>query len=307
MSSLFKLPNLNPNGLSPQGYVVGVFQPSIMDYLVFKITCSPPFDEILIAELADVGFESFLETESGIEAYVAEDLFDKDTCEEVFQKYSDAMSYVQESIQRVNWNEEWEKNYAPISIGQDVYVRASFHAPRDDVKYQIVINPKMSFGTGHHATTYLMMRLLLEQDIAGKRVLDVGSGTGILAILAAKMEAGFIQAFDIDDWCVENGNENFLTNGFSLQMEKGTIGELNPKGTFDVILANINKNVLMDEMKHYSSLLKPSGKLLISGFYQSDVPDLVKLAESLGLLRVKTDEKDKWSAMVLTKQGKMTK
>ncbi|WP_114748639.1 50S ribosomal protein L11 methyltransferase [Pleomorphovibrio marinus] len=279
-----------------------------MDYLVFRITCAPPFDEILIAELAAVGFESFMETDNGIEAYVGEPHFDKEACEEVFQKYSDAdIMYVQDVVHKVNWNEEWEKNYDPILIGQDVYVRASFHAPKDDVRYQIVINPKMSFGTGHHATTYLMMRLLLEQDLSGKKVLDVGSGTGILAILVAKMGANFIQAFDIDEWCVENGNENFAINDLLLKMEKGTILDVGPKGPFDVILANINMNVLMEEMSHYVGILNPGGKLIISGFYRENTSGLVHLAEKLGLAKEKEAEREQWVVIQFQKPMQVIK
>src|SRR5690606_8271147 len=150
---------------------------------------------------------------------------------------------------------EWEKHYDPIEVGEDVYVRASFHAPKVGVTHEIVINPKMSFGTGHHATTYLMLTHQLNINHEGKRVIDIGSGTGILAIMAQKLRAKEIEALDIDEWCVENGNENFALNGLpATKMGLGTVRQVAPHGKFDIVLANINKNVLLDEMEVYSYL-----------------------------------------------------
>ena len=223
-----------------------------MQYLEFKISCKESFREILIAELAEVGYDSFLETDEGFDAYIQEDLFDRNTYQQVIDQYRDAASLqVTEAIMpKVNWNEEWEKNYDPIEVGDQVYVRASFHEHRPEFEYEILINPKMSFGTGHHATTYLMLSHQLTIDHSGKRVLDIGSGTGILAIMAHQLGAGHIEAFDIDEWCVENGNENFSLNGIQdIQMDLGTIREVSPKGPYDLVLANINKNVLLDEME----------------------------------------------------------
>jgi ribosomal protein L11 methyltransferase len=273
-----------------------------MDYLVFTITCSPPYDEILIAELANIGFESFMETATGIEAYVMEGEFDQESFQEVWQKYKAfGISYDKGYVKKVNWNEEWEKNYSPIAVEGQVYVRASFHPPKGGVKHEIVINPKMSFGTGHHATTYLMMQLLLGQEVKDKSVLDLGSGTGILAILAAKMGAAHVQALDIDEWCVENGNENFLENKVAVVMEKGSVREVKPEGPFDLILANINKNVLLNELSQYAGILNPGGKLLISGFYQQDASDLTLLAEKLGLAKEKEYQKEQWVAVQFQK------
>src|SRR5690606_15596074 len=159
-----------------------------MEYLEFKIRCNEEYKEILIAELAEAGFDSFLETESGIEAYILEDLFDKELYAEVINRYNEVAGVTVEQgrMPKVNWNEEWEKHYDPIEVGEDVYVRASFHAPKVGVTHEIVINPKMSFGTGHHATTYLMLTHQLNINHEGKRVIDIGSGTGILAIMAQK-------------------------------------------------------------------------------------------------------------------------
>ncbi|KEO72090.1 50S ribosomal protein L11 methyltransferase [Anditalea andensis] len=276
-----------------------------MEYLEFKISCKEEFIEILIAELAEVGFDSFLEKEDGLEAYIQEDQFDRVAFQEVLDKYiSMANISVEEGrMEKVNWNTEWEKNYDPIAVGEEVYVRASFHAPKEGVKHEIVINPKMSFGTGHHATTYLMLTHLLNLPHHGKRVIDIGAGTGILAILSHKLGAATVEAFDIDDWCVDNGNENFELNGMShVKMGLGTVREVNPQGQFDIVIANINKNVLLDEMEVYETLVKPGGYLLLSGFYDHDVIDIEASTASFGLSKIDQMVKDKWCAVVFKKK-----
>jgi len=276
-----------------------------MEYLEFKVSCKPEFTEILIAELAEVGFDSFMENEAGFEAYIEEDSFQRESFDEVIAQYQDAasISVAEGRMEKVNWNTEWEKNYDPIEVGEEVYVRASFHAPKEGVKHEIVINPKMSFGTGHHATTYLMLTHLLNLDHQGKRVIDIGAGTGILAIMSHKLGAAEVEAFDIDDWCVENGNENFELNGMShVKMGLGTVREVNPQGQFDIVIANINKNVLLDEMEVYSSLVKDGGYLLLSGFYDHDIPDIEDSATSFGLSKTDQKVKDKWSAVVFQKK-----
>ncbi len=274
-----------------------------MDYLEFKITCLEEFREILIAELAEIGFDSFMETEEGLDAYAPQNEFDREAFNEIVEKYSlPAQISMHESIMpKVNWNEEWEKNYDPIAVEDLVFVRASFHEPVEGFKYEIVINPKMSFGTGHHATTFQMLKHQGEIDHQGKRVLDVGSGTGILAIMAHLLEAREVEAFDIDEWCVENGNENFDLNGLTTRMDIGTIREVNPQGIYDIILANINKNVLLDEMEIYASLMPSEGYLLLSGFYTEDIDDLMEVAQPLGLKLLKSNSKDNWAALILQK------
>lgn len=274
-----------------------------MDYLEFKITCLEEFREILIAELAEIGFDSFLETETGIDAYAPESDFDREAFGQLIESYREAaeISLTEGKMPKVNWNEEWEKNYDPIAVDDLVYVRASFHEPQPNFKHEIVINPKMSFGTGHHATTFQMLRHQGQLDHQGKRVLDVGSGTGILAIMAHLLGASLVEAFDIDDWCVDNGNENFDLNGLSTRMGLGTIRQVNPKGPFDIVLANINKNVLLDEMEIYSKLLVSEGYLLLSGFYTQDIEDLVQAAQPLGLTLIQSSEKDNWAALILQK------
>lgn len=274
-----------------------------MEYLEFKIKCLEEFREILIAELSEIGFDSFLETEDGIDAYIPEDGFERYAFDDLIERYRDAaqIQLSEGKMPKVNWNEEWEKNYDPIAVGDLVYVRASFHPSQTGYQHEIVINPKMSFGTGHHATTFQMLRHQGELDHKGKRVLDVGSGTGILAIMAHLLGASEVQAFDIDDWCVDNGNENFDLNGMQTRMGLGTIRQVNPQGPFDIVLANINKNVLLDEMEIYASLLKPEGFLLLSGFYAEDVEDLVSLGKKLGLNWIKTSTRENWAALILQK------
>lgn len=274
-----------------------------MEYLEFKIKCLDEFQEILIAELAEIGFDSFLENEDGIDAYILKSDFDRDKFDRVIAEYQDAAQiFLTEGIMpKVNWNEEWEKNYDPIAVDDLVYVRASFHVPQPGFKHEIVINPKMSFGTGHHATTFQMLSHQGELDHKGKRVLDVGSGTGILAIMAHLLGARSVEAFDIDDWCVDNGNENFDLNGLSTRMGLGTIRDVNPVGPFEIVLANINKNVLLDEMGIYASLLPSGGFLLLSGFYTEDIEDLVQAASPFGLELRKKSSKDNWAALILQK------
>lgn len=275
-----------------------------MQYLEFKISCKEPFREILIAELSEVGYDSFLETDEGFDAYIQEDLFDRNSFQQVIEQYQvPASILVTEGLMpKVNWNEEWEKNYDPIEVGNLVYVRASFHQPRPEFKYEILINPKMSFGTGHHATTFLMLSHQLHLNHQKKRVLDIGSGTGILAIMAHKLGAEHIEAFDIDEWCVENGNENFDLNGMKqVRMGRGTVREVKPKGKFDIVLANINKNVLLDEMEVYGSLVKKGAHLLLSGFYVHDVPDILKKAKEFGFVLNDQKTKDSWTAIMMQK------
>jgi ribosomal protein L11 methyltransferase len=275
-----------------------------MDYIQVSITCLEEYREILIAELAAVGFDSFLETDSGLEAYVPQDLFARASFNEVIATYREpaALTVVEGIVPKVNWNEEWEKNYDPIEVDKLVYVRASFHAPQPGFRYEIVINPKMSFGTGHHATTFQLLSMQGKIDHQGKRVLDVGSGTGILAIMAHLLGAKQVEAFDIDSWCVDNGNENFDLNGVSTRMGLGTIREVNPQGPCELILANINKNVLLDELAIYSGLLTSQGLLLLSGFYSEDIADLVQAASAQGLTLTMQTTKDNWAALCLQKK-----
>lgn len=266
------------------------------------VTCSPEFSELLLAELAEANFDTFLENERGFEAYVEGDGYDKPLVEAILKKY-EALAPVEFSfsqIQKRNWNEEWEKSYSPIAVDDRCLIRASFHQADKKYPYEVVITPKMSFGTGHHQTTYLMVKNMLDIDHQGKRVMDAGCGTAILSIMASKLGAREVEAFDIDEWSIENGNENTAINHCNnIRIQQGKIAEVALSGKFDIVLANINKNVLLDEMKTYSSYLKPGGLLLLSGFFTLDIADLLEEGSRYNLKEVSRDERDTWACLLL--------
>lgn len=263
------------------------------------------FADILTAELAEMGFDTFEETDQGLDAYILTERYAASTIKEMVERYQQlaTIAYKVETIEKENWNEEWEKNYDPIAVDSRCRVRATFHEPDDSYDHEIVITPKMSFGTGHHATTQGMLELQLDGNFEGKSVLDVGSGTGILAIMASKLGAAYVEATDIDQWCVENGLENFELNGLKgVDYHKGAIStlELN-KPKYDVVIANINKNVLLEEMSYYAELLQKGRQLYLSGFYEEDIPDIKNSTDSYNLLLEKSVIKDNWTALMFSK------
>lgn len=269
-----------------------------------QVICDPEYAEILMAEIAEAGFDSFLETEKGFEAYVETDQYDKKQLAEIQIKYQHVKPLIlfEDRIQKQNWNEEWEKNTHPIIIEDQCLIRAEFHNIDKKYPYEIIITPKMSFGTGHHQTTYLMVKSQLQMNHEGKRVMDAGCGTGILAIMASKRGAREIEAFDIDEWSVINGQENIENNQCTnIHLQQGKISDLKFEGKFDIILANINKNVLLAELHAYEGYLQPSGHLLLSGFYTSDIDDLIQAASKFGFKEVRRDEKETWAALLLQK------
>lgn len=275
-----------------------------MDFIQINVHCDPPFREILIAEMGELDFETFMDTEVGFEAYIQEEIFSHPALQTLFNRYrkQTRIWYELKKIPKENWNEEWEKNYDPIAVGDQIYVRATFHEAKPDVPYEIIINPQMSFGTGHHETTHQLLALQLDVDHNGKKVLDVGSGTGILAIMAAKLGAKSVAATDIDDWCIENALENFGLNNIEAEFVKqGTIHELGLKDQYEIILANINTHVLLDEMGEYNKLLADEGHLFLSGFYEMDKPQILALATELGLKEVKSTTEKNWVALLLEK------
>jgi ribosomal protein L11 methyltransferase len=208
-----------------------------------------------------------------------------------------------DKIEKQNWNEEWEKNYQPINVENQCLIRAEFHKPDRSYPYEVVITPKMSFGTGHHQTTYLMVKNQVATDHKGKRVMDAGCGTAILSIMACKLGATVVEAFDIDEWSVINGNENIGINGCNnIHLQQGKIDEVKLTGRFDIILANINKNVLMAEMKTYSSYLDAGGLLLLSGFYTHDIPDLLNTCSQYSLAEVRRDERETWACLLMQRR-----
>jgi len=234
--------------------------------------------DLLIASLADIGFDTFEDTTKGFDAFILANQFDETALKVVLEDFEDdlAYTYTIHKIDPQNWNEEWEKNFSPLIINEDCYVRATFHENQPQYKYEIVIDPKMAFGTGHHQTTTMMMLYVLETDVQEKVILDMGAGTGILGILAAKRGAKEITAIDNDEVCynsaIENAALNEIGNLTSLCGSKETI----PQTEFDIILANINRNILLDQMESYAAVLKPEGNIFFSGFYERPDLEMIK-------------------------------
>lgn len=254
--------------------------------------------EILLAELQDTAFETFEETDNGLSAYVQASLHTDDILSEVMilNNPEFTISYEVEKIETVNWNEEWEKHFSPIQVGEECYIRAPFHESKN-VKYEIVIEPKMSFGTGHHQTTYMMLQHLLETDLVGKKTLDMGCGTAVLAILAEMKGAQPIDAIDIDNWCYLNSIENVERNNCShIAVFEGDASLLKDK-RYDVIIANINRNILLNDMKAYASCLSTGGLLFLSGFYEEDIPFIDESCQQNGLQLQAKHQKDNWVAL----------
>jgi len=270
------------------------------NYLEFQFKIHPPVpaSEILIAELGSLGFESFVENEDGVTAYILKEEFNENMLTEVRILDSDEfkISYSSSEIQQVNWNEEWEKNFQPIVVDDICSVRAPFH-PKPETEFDIVIEPKMSFGTGHHATTHMMIQFILKNEWKGKSVLDMGCGTGVLAILSSQKGANPVEAIDIDNWCYLNTLENIERNNVPEISVKEGGAELLGEKKYDVIIANINRNILLNDMQKYVSVLQPDGDLYLSGFYKGDIPIIQEACEKLGLKFQENLEKDKWVAV----------
>lgn len=270
------------------------------NYLEFQFKIHPPVpaSEILIAELGSLGFESFVENEDGVTAYILKEEFNENMLTEVRILDSDEfkISYSSSEIQQVNWNEEWEKNFQPIVVDDICSVRAPFH-PKPETEFDIVIEPKMSFGTGHHATTHMMIQFILKNEWKGKSVLDMGCGTGVLAILCSQKGANPVEAIDIDNWCYLNTMENIERNNVPEISVKEGGAELLGEKKYDVIIANINRNILLNDMQKYVSVLQPDGDLYLSGFYKEDIPIIQEACEKLGLKFQENLEKDKWVAV----------
>lgn len=276
----------------------------VSNYLefIFEIEPLQPASEILIAELGYLGFESFVENETGVTAYIPVEEFEDDLLTNVHILQSDEfeITYTSSEIEKVNWNEEWEKNFTPIMVDDLCSVRAPFHA-QPDVEYDIVIEPKMSFGTGHHATTHMMIQHILKNDFEGKSVLDMGCGTGVLAILAAMKGAKSIDAIDIDNWCYQNTLENIERNNCEhINVEEGGAELLEGK-TYDTIIANINRNILLEDIPVYAKSLNPNGTLFLSGFYSEDIPLIVEKCKENGLTYSEHIDRTNWVALKCAK------
>ena len=281
-----------------------------MRYTEVTITLSEtdPYRDLLIDALGNEGpYDSFVETPDGLKAYVPTEQYDEAWLREQLADITTGWSMTAEELPDKNWNEEWEKQHQPVLVEtpgeKRIWVRAPFHAERNDVDWQIEIEPKMSFGTAHHPTTCLMLSFIADMPIEGLRVLDMGCGTAILAILASMKGASQVEAIDVDEWAYRNALENIdrnLCTNIHCQLGDATLLAGVHGSTplpFDLIIANINRNILLRDMEAYAAVLRPSGTILFSGFYTADIPALVTKAETLGLTLTETREKDGWAAI----------
>ncbi len=264
------------------------------------------FRDLLVDTLGNEGpYESFVETKEGLKAYVPVDLFDETWLRQQMQELRDQFPIFnsQFSIQEMpdkNWNEEWEKGHQAVLVeyeGGSVWVRAPFHPHREDVDYELIIEPKMSFGTAHHPTTYMMLSYVAELEMQGRRVLDMGCGTAVLGILAKMRGAEYVEGVDIDEWAFNNARENAASNGVEIVLKLGDASSL--QGHFDVVIANINRNILLNDMGRYAAVLNAGGTLLLSGFYEADEAALVARAGELGMTLEGRKSRDGWSALQL--------
>ena len=260
--------------------------------------------DLLTAEMAALGFDTFVETGNGFEAFIPENLYSEKALGEVTGSRAGdfAISWSCETIAARNWNEEWEKNYfTPLVIGDRVVVRAPFHASFPECPIEIVIEPKMAFGTGNHETTALMMELMITLPMKGWEVLDMGCGTGILAILAARLGAAAITAIDIDPWSFSATSENILLNATPEVTPLLGDAALLGQDTYHLVLANIQKNIILGDLEKYAAILRPGGLLLVSGFFTEDLPDIRAKAQALGLTPGDAMEKNRWTAARFSK------
>ena len=271
----------------------------------FKVTPKYLGSEILLAELGELPFDSFVETEEGLPAYIQAQDDTEGLLNELYILTNPEfeVSYQTEEIEQVNWNEEWEKNFEPINVDDLCYVRAPFHEPKN-VPFEIVIEPKMSFGTGHHETTFMMMKHLLNLNVEGLTVLDMGCGTAILAILASMKGAEKVDAIDIDNWCYLNSIENAERNNIqNVDVYEGDAALLEDKlNKYDLIIANINRNILLNDMKAYAQTLKVGGVILFSGFYLEDIEAIEQEANENNLFLDAQLERNNWASLKFIKK-----
>lgn len=273
---------------------------------ILEITFSPVRSDdeksVLIAELLPFGFDSFNEEENTVLAYIDSAVFQENLLKEIgFLQNHPEINYRIEPLRDINWNKEWESNYKPVMIGGKCYVRAPFHPENPDAHYNILIEPGMAFGTAHHETTRLMALCLMQLDVRGKKVLDMGCGTGVLAILANKMGAKSVTGIDNDEWAWRNAIVNFGHNGISPENAIHGDAENIGKEAFDLILANINRNVLLNDMETYHQGLLPGGLLMLSGFYRTDKVSILEKAALIGFQPEFDDHENEWTVILLKK------
>lgn len=279
-----------------------------MNYIEVKFICTPNDEvvaDVLSATIAEIGFESFVSTDEGVTAYIPSDIYNEDTLNEALGLFplEAQITCVAEEIVGKDWNEEWEKNYfKPLIIDGKCIIQSTFHKEPATYQYNIIIEPKMAFGTGHHQTTELMIREMLSFDFDAKSVLDMGCGTAILAVLASMKGADPILAIDIDQWAYDNAVENTQLNGVNnIEIQIGGAELLQADLSFDVILANINRNILLQDIKAYSKVLNVGGVLFMSGFYEEDIPMIQAEAEKYGLRFCHHRTKENWAVVKFEK------
>lgn len=276
-------------------------------YIEVVIPCAEEQKELILAALDGAGYDSIMETEGGLNAYVLSEFFDEVHIGQLIEKFQlKEESVTWNEQEERNWNIEWENNFNPIVVDELCLIRAPFHNSGEGLySYELIIQPKMSFGTGHHATTFLMIRNQISKiGHKNKKVMDAGCGTAILAVMAEKLGAEKVIAYDIDDWSIENAPENIELNScHNIEILKGTIKELSLDRDFDIILANINKNVLLEEIPAYKGHLNSAGHLLLSGFYTEDIQDIDKVAAANGFNKINEDSRDRWACLLYKKIG----
>ena len=285
-----------------------------MTYYEFDFTYDTSLDieivnDVLAAELGEIGFESFTSDEKGLQGFIPATLYNIAHVEEklaAFPLEGTTIDYSARPVEDKDWNEEWEKNYfQPIHIGNECQIRASFHPEKPGFRHNILIDPKMAFGTGNHETTYLMIQAMLASDLKGQEVLDMGCGTAVLAILAHQQGAKRIVAIDIDEWAYNNALENIhLNQAEEIQVLLGGAERIAETGTYDTILANINRNILLHDIHHYAQALKEGGQLIMSGFYEEDCPMLEAECRQWGLEPIDRASRNKWTRMRVIRKNR---
>ena len=274
-----------------------------MKYIEVTITMDDTglFRDMLIDTLGNEGpYESFVETPDGLKAYIQANEYDPHYLAAVAQAFPLPLKYTAQPVEDRDWNAEWEKSHEAVLVryeGGSLWVRAPFHPHRNDVDYEIIIEPKMSFGTAHHPTTYMMLSYVAELPVNGMRVLDMGCGTAVLGILAKMRGASYVEGVDVDEWAYRNAQENAAANGVELTLRLGDAASLH--GAFDMVIANINRNILLADMERYAAVLNPGGTLLLSGFYQADEGVLIARANELGMTFTDKKTRDGWSSLQL--------
>lgn len=278
--------------------LAGPFFLNMQNYIKIKISSSQDIIELIIALLSEEGYDGFEEANETLDAFIPENDFDEMKLKEILEPFS--LSYSIEIIEPKNWNAEWESNYEPVIVDDFVAVRAHFHEPISSVKHEIVITPKMSFGTGHHATTWQMISLMQQVDFRNKCVFDYGTGTGVLAILAEKLGAALVLAVDYDDLCIENATENIENNAcVAIEIKKADVPPTDQ--LFDIILANINRHILLQNMKAMADILVADGFLFISGFYKEENQLLIDEATKNNLQLKQSSDRHNWSSLIFQK------